>query len=52
MIIAGIGLEQERVGIIIGSKDEPKSLAELAEKIMEDISGWEPSPVFNKVARL
>ena len=52
MIITGIGLEPERVGIIIGSKDEPKPLAELAEEIMESISGLGKSPVFNKVTRL
>lgn len=44
-IIAGIGLEPERVGIIIESKDNPKSLAELAGEILEDISRLGPSPV-------
>ncbi len=44
-IIAEIGLEPERVGILIGSKDNPKSLAELAGEIFEDISGLKPSPV-------
>jgi len=44
-IIAEIGLEPERVGIIVGSKDNPKSLAELAGEIFEDISRLKPSPV-------
>jgi F420-non-reducing hydrogenase iron-sulfur subunit len=44
-IIAEIGLEPERVGILIGSKDNPQSLAELAGKIFEDISKLKPSPV-------
>ena len=44
-IIAEIGLEPERVGILIGSKDNPKSLAELAGEIFEDISRLKPSPV-------
>jgi len=44
-IITEIGLEPERVGIIIGSKDNPKSLKELAGEIFEDISGLRPSPV-------
>ena len=44
-IIAEIGLEPERVEIIVGSKDNPKSLSELAGEIFEDISGLGPSPV-------
>jgi F420-non-reducing hydrogenase iron-sulfur subunit len=44
-IITEIGLEPERVGILIGSKDNPKSLAELAGEIFEDISKLKPSPV-------
>jgi F420-non-reducing hydrogenase iron-sulfur subunit len=44
-IIAEIGLEPERVGILIGSKDNPKSLAELAGEIFEEISKLKPSPV-------
>lgn len=47
-IIAGIGLEQERIGIIIGSAKDPKSLADLAEDILEKISEMEPSPVFRQ----
>jgi coenzyme F420-reducing hydrogenase delta subunit len=44
-IITEIGLEPERAGILIGSKDNPKSLAELAGEIFEDISKLKPSPV-------
>jgi len=44
-IIAEIGLEPERVGILIGSKDNPKSLKEMAGEIFEDISRLRPSPV-------
>lgn len=44
-IIAGIGLEPERVGIIVGSKDNPKSLAQLVEDILEETSQLERSPV-------
>lgn len=44
-IIAGIGIEPERVGIIVESKDNPKSLTELAGEILEDISRLGPSPV-------
>jgi coenzyme F420-reducing hydrogenase delta subunit len=44
-IIAEIGLEPERVGILIGSKANPQSLAELAGEIFEDISKLKPSPV-------
>ena len=44
-IIAEIGLEPERVGIKVGSKNSPKSLAELAGEIFEYISRLKPSPV-------
>ena len=47
-IIAGIGLERERVGIVIGSEDNPVPLSELARKIMEQISGLGPSPVLQQ----
>ena len=48
-IISEIGLEPERVGIIFGSKEEPKTLAELVELAFERIGLLEPSPVFGKV---
>jgi F420-non-reducing hydrogenase iron-sulfur subunit len=47
-IINSIGLEPERVGIIVGSKDNPKSLAKLAEEIYDDISRLKPSPLQNR----
>lgn len=47
-IIAGIGLEKERIGIIIGSAENPKPLAMLTEEILERISELEPSPVFKQ----
>lgn len=47
-IIAGIGLERERVGIIMGSKDNPRPLADLAKEILDEISDIEPSPVLKK----
>jgi F420-non-reducing hydrogenase iron-sulfur subunit len=47
-IIKSIGLEPERVGIIVGSKNDPKSLAKLAEEIYDDISRLKPSPVQNR----
>jgi coenzyme F420-reducing hydrogenase delta subunit len=47
-IITDIGLEPERVGIIVGSKDNPKSLAKLAGEIYDDISRLKPSPVQNR----
>lgn len=47
-IISGIGLERERVGIITGSKETPKSLAELAKEIFDKVLQMEPSPVLIK----
>ena len=47
-IINSIGLEPERVGIIVGSKDNPKSLAKLAKEIYSDISRLTLSPVQNR----
>ena len=49
-IIAGIGLEKERVGIIIGSKANPRSLGSLAGEILEKASQMPLSPVFNKIS--
>ena len=47
-IIASIGLEQDRVGIVMGSKDNPRSLADLAVEILEKTSKIEPSPVLKQ----
>ena len=47
-IIAGIGLEKERVGIITGSTKNPRSLTDLAEEILEKASEIKPSPVLKQ----
>jgi coenzyme F420-reducing hydrogenase delta subunit len=44
-IIGSIGLEEERIGITIRSKDDRRSLAELAEVIVAMTSRLGPSPV-------
>jgi coenzyme F420-reducing hydrogenase delta subunit len=49
-IIGSIGLEEERVGIVIGSKDEVKSLSEMAREIVERITQLGPSPVLHRVS--
>jgi F420-non-reducing hydrogenase iron-sulfur subunit len=43
--IAQIGLEKERVGIVVTSKDHPKPLATLAEEILDRTREVRPSPV-------
>ena len=43
-IIEEIGLERERVGLIICSKGNPKPLAVLAREIMDKVSSLGPSP--------
>ena len=48
-IITDIGLEPERVGIIAGSKDTPKSLGEVAGEILESTSNLGLSPVHNDI---
>ena len=47
-IIADIGLEEDRVGIIINSKEDLKSLAEMSEEIMDRIHRMPQSPVFKQ----
>lgn len=49
-IIASIGLEPERVGIFIGSKDSPRPLDELVKLAFKSASRLAPSPVFKKTA--
>ena len=49
-IIAGIGLEEERIGIVVTSKEERKGLAALAQEIMQRIQALPLSPVFEQVA--
>ena len=48
-IIAEIGLEKERVGIIVSSAEKTRSLADLVKKILEKVSGIDPSPVLKQV---
>jgi coenzyme F420-reducing hydrogenase delta subunit len=50
-IIESIGLERERVGLIVCSKENPKSLAALSQEIMEDISSLGPSPALGPHGR-
>lgn len=45
-IISDIGLEPERVGIIVGTKEDPKGLATLANEILDIASQLGISPVF------
>ena len=48
-VISSIGLETERIGIIVGSKDAPKALGERIEEIFSRTSQLSPSPVLQKV---
>ncbi len=45
-IIESIGLERERIGLVVCSKENTRSLARLAEEIVEKVSSLGPSPVF------
>ncbi|MEW6616719.1 MAG: hydrogenase iron-sulfur subunit [Thermodesulfobacteriota bacterium] len=47
-IIAGIGLEEERIGIIIGSKDNQMSLSDYASIAMENALKLPSSPVHSR----
>lgn len=47
-MIAAIGLEPERVGIVVGSKKAPETLAQLAARIYEEVSPLGPSPALNR----
>ena len=49
-IIASIGLEKERLGIITGSKEERKSLAGLTREIVKEISQLQLSPVLKNAS--
>jgi F420-non-reducing hydrogenase iron-sulfur subunit len=44
-IIESIGLEKERIGIIVGSKDEPKTLEAQVKTIVKETAKLSPSPV-------
>ncbi|MCF8085141.1 MAG: hydrogenase iron-sulfur subunit, partial [Deltaproteobacteria bacterium] len=47
-LIESIGLEGERVGMVMGSKDNPKPLAILAREIRERVFQLTPSPVLKR----
>ena len=47
-MIAGIGLERERLGIVVNEKGRPKTLGEIAAELMDRIAEMEPSPVFGR----
>lgn len=47
-IIDSIGLEKERLDIVIGSSEDRKTLAALCEELMERASLMPPSPVHKK----
>ena len=47
-ILSDIGLEPERVGILMGSKETPKTLTELAKEIFKKISQMGPSPALKR----
>jgi len=46
--IAQIGLEKERVGIVANSKENPRTLAKLAEEILDRTGELRPSPVMER----
>lgn len=46
--IAQIGLERERLGMVMNTGENPKGLAAVAGEILERISDLPPSPVFKK----
>jgi F420-non-reducing hydrogenase iron-sulfur subunit len=46
-IIRSIGLEDERVGFVMNSKEDPKPLAVIAEDIMADVARLGHSPVLH-----
>jgi F420-non-reducing hydrogenase iron-sulfur subunit len=48
-LITSIGLDPERIGVAMNSKENPRSLFEFVDDIMESIAHLEPSPVFHNV---
>jgi len=50
-ILADIGLEAERVGMVMGSKDEPKTLTEWVPEILRQVAHMAPSPVLQAAVR-
>jgi len=49
-IIESIGLEEERVGFVVRSKDERRPLTEMVEEVMDFTSKLGPSPIHRKAA--
>ena len=49
-IIRGIGLEKDRIGLIVRSMEDRRPLAELAEEVAGLTSKLGPSPVHKKAA--
>jgi coenzyme F420-reducing hydrogenase delta subunit len=50
-IIESIGLERERVGIVVSPQGTPASLIGQTEKLMEALARLDPSPVLNAPRR-
>lgn len=50
-LIAMIGLEPERLGMVMNTSENPKGLSVIAGEIMKQVSGLGPSPVFRKRQR-
>jgi F420-non-reducing hydrogenase iron-sulfur subunit len=46
--IAQIGLERERLGMVMNTKDSPKGLRVMAGELLNRVSGFAPSPVLKK----
>ena len=46
--ISQIGLERERLGMVMNSKENPRGLGTIAEEILKTTSRLAPSPVFAK----
>lgn len=47
-LIAAIGLERERLGMVMNTKESPRALGTIAEEILDTIGRLAPSPVFGK----
>lgn len=43
--MASIGLKDDRVGLVMNSRENPKSLARLLDEIMVTFTRFEPSPM-------
>jgi coenzyme F420-reducing hydrogenase delta subunit len=44
-ILRSIGLEEDRVGIVMGQQEDPKSLSKHAEELIARIARMAPSPI-------